>query len=118
MSFKSLTRSEIINLYNCANVVLDINHPNQTGLTMRTFECIGAKRKMITTNSQIKNYSFYNPNNIYILDRNNITLDENFFNSDYQNIDSSIYNNLSIGGWIKSVFIDDELKEWEENFNK
>ena len=115
MRFKSLKKSEIINLYNNSNVILDINHPNQTGLTMRTIECIGAKRKMITTNCDIKNYSFYNPNNILILDRNNIIIDENFFENDYQDIDAHTYELLSIGGWIYSIFISDELKGWRKS---
>ena len=38
--------------------VLDINHPKQTGLTMRTIETLGECRKIITTNSEIKNYDF------------------------------------------------------------
>ncbi len=115
MSFKSLNKSEIINLYNYSNVILDINHPNQTGLTMRTLECIGSRRKMITTNSDIKNYSFYNPNNIYILDRKDVIIDKKFFDSEYQDINFSTYNEFSIAGWIYSIFIDDELKEWRKN---
>jgi len=118
MSFKSLKKSDILKLYNCSKVILDINHPNQAGLTMRTFESIGGKRKMITTNSEIKKYSFYNPNNIFVLDRDNVKIDENFFISDYQNIENITYNKLSIGGWIYSVFIDNELNDWEKQMLK
>lgn len=117
MSFKSLQKSDIIKLYNCSNVVLDINHPNQSGLTMRTFECIGAKRKMITTNHEIKNYPFYNPNNVFVLNRDTVIIDYEFFNSNYQDVDSDLYEKLSIGGWIYSIFIDDDLKYWEENIS-
>lgn len=114
MSFKSLNKSEIISLYNRSNIILDINHPNQTGLTMRTIECIGAKRKMITTNTDVENYSFYNSKNIYILDRKDMIIDENFLITEYQDIDSDTYNLLSIGGWLYSIFIDDAIKEWRK----
>jgi hypothetical protein len=69
---------------------------------------------MITTNSDIKNYSFYNPNNIYILDRKDVIIDKKFFNSEYQDIDFSTYNEFSIAGWIYSIFIANELKEWRK----
>ena len=114
MSFKSLNKSEIISLYNSSNIILDINHPNQTGLTMRTIECIGAKRKMITTNTDVKNYSFYNSKNIYILDRKDIIIDENFLITEYQDIDSDTYNLLSLGGWLYSIFIDNKIKKWRK----
>src|SRR5690606_2553149 len=51
LSFRSLSLGEIIEYYKRTKVVLDINHPNQKGLTLRTFEAIGAQRKLITTNS-------------------------------------------------------------------
>lgn len=45
---------------------------------MRTFESL-VPEKLITTNKEIKKYPFYNSNNIFVIDRNNIQLDENFF---------------------------------------
>ena len=81
---------------------------------MRTIECIGAKRKMITTNTDVENYSFYNSKNIYILDRKDMIIDENFLITEYQDIDSDTYNLLSIGGWLYSIFIDDAIKEWRK----
>ena len=65
MSFKSLSSNEIVSYYDRSNIVLDISHPGQSGLTMRTFETIGAGKKLITTNADIKNYPFYNPENIF-----------------------------------------------------
>lgn len=106
LNFKSLTTAQIKDLYSKSQVLLDINHPDQKGLTMRTFEAIGAEKKMITTNPEIKKYPFYNEKNIYILNRhhNNISLEENFFFSDYQPIDERIYENYSLKGWIKDIF--------------
>ena len=33
---------------------------------MRTFEALGAGKKLITTNKEIKKYSFYESNNIFL----------------------------------------------------
>ena len=82
ITFKSLQHSEIINLYKKSKAVLDINHPFQTGLTMRTFEALGAGRKLITTNPYVKEYPFYNPQNILVIDRENAVLNKDFFETD------------------------------------
>ena len=80
---------------------------------MRTFESVGSGKKLITTNSEIKKYPFYNPNNIFVIDRNNIQLDVAFFDLPYQDIDSKIYESMSIGGWLQELFVDDEQSVWQ-----
>jgi spore maturation protein CgeB len=73
------TNQELLDIYKKSKAVLDIESSIQNGLTIRTFEVLGAKLKLISTNKNIIDEDFYNKNNIYILDRNNITLDKEFF---------------------------------------
>jgi hypothetical protein len=115
LSFKSLNISDITKLYQVSNVILDINHPNQNGLTMRTFEAIGAKKKLITTNRDISKYPFYNENNIFIIDREFINLDSNFFENDYIDMNPDLYEKFSINGWIYNLFVDAEPDFWNLN---
>jgi hypothetical protein len=110
--FNSLETSEIMELYKVSNVILDINHPGQKGLTMRTFETIGAHKKMITTNSEVKKYPFYNSNNIYIIDRNDIILDKVFFELPYEKVDEELYYKSSIEGWLKCIFVEKQSNYW------
>ena len=117
LSFESLTTSQILELYKSSNVILDINHPGQKGLTMRTFEAIGAGKKIITTNSEIKRYSFYNKKNIYLIDRNDIVLDKNFFGSSYESINNELYEKLSIEGWLYCLFVEKESDLWIKGIN-
>ena len=112
LSFKSLTTIEILDLYMVSNVILDINHPGQKGLTMRTFETIGGCKKMITTNKEIKKYSFYNQNNIYVIDRENINLSLDFFNNSYEPIPKDLRERLSIEGWLNCIFFEKESDFW------
>lgn len=86
-------------------VILDLPHPLQNGLTMRTIEAIGANKKIITTNEDIKNYDFYDENNIYILDKENITIEKYFFEKRYKKISKNIKNKYSLDSWIEDVFI-------------
>ena len=51
-------------IFSDSRCILDAPQAGQVGLTIRTIECLGAKRKLVTTNSDIKNYDFYNENNI------------------------------------------------------
>ena len=86
-----------------SRTILDIQHPKQRGLTMRTIEMVGMNKKLITTNSTIKNYDFYNPNNICVIDRNNVQIDKNFIEKPYEPIDEDIYASYSLETWIKTV---------------
>ncbi|WP_195927083.1 lipopolysaccharide biosynthesis protein [Turicibacter sanguinis] len=102
--FEPLPSKIVAEKIKSSNVIIDIEHPNQTGLTMRTIEMLGAKKKIITTNSTIKEYDFYNPQNVYIIDRENIKIDNDFFQSPYIEIESDILRKYSIDGFLEDIF--------------
>ena len=64
---------------------------------------IGMNKKLITTNAHIKNYEFYNSNNISVIDRNHVEIDIKFFDSDYEPLLPGIYEKYSLETWIKEV---------------
>lgn len=105
-SFQPLTKAEIIAFLSKSVAVLDFQHPKQTGLTMRTIEMLGAHKKLITTNQDVRNYDFYHPNNILIINRNFIQVDAAFFTTPYVKLDSQIYEKYSIGGWLEEIFFE------------
>lgn len=108
-NFEPLEHNKIVNLFRKSKVVLDINHPDQYGLTMRTFECLGAKKKLITTNENIIKYDFYNSNNIMIIDRDNIKIEKSFFDLEYQELEKHIYKKYSIENWLNVIFQEKKL---------
>lgn len=101
--YTPMTQENILKHIEDSRIIIDIQHPKQTGLTMRTIEALGARRKLITTNSNIKNYDFYRPENIYVIDRQNPKIDINFMKTDYIELDSKIYQKYSISGWINDI---------------
>ena len=103
-SRKSLSKIEMLDVILNSKIVLDIHHPKQTGLTMRSIEVLGASRKLITTNSYIKEYDFYNENNILIIDRKNPVISSEFINSSYEVDDNDIRYKYSLDGWIFDLF--------------
>jgi len=113
LSFRSLTHKEIIDIYKASNFILDINHPGQKGLTMRTFETLGAGKKLVTTNQDIKKYKIFNTGNIMVIDRNAVTLETDFFTNSTRQIDKETMYSMSIDGWIDELFsIHTQETEW------
>lgn len=100
ISFNSMTSKEIISILADTKVVIDIEHPSQNGLTMRTIEMLGMQKKLITTNKNVAEYDFYNKNNIFIVDRNNPQIDPEFIHSKYQHVDKAILEKYRISTWL------------------
>jgi len=98
--FKPIGQDEVSSLVSKSKVIIDINHPKQVGLTMRTIEMLGANKKTITTNSNVKEYDFYNKNNIYIVDRSMVAIDSEFFKGEYEVVPDIIKNRYSLEEWI------------------
>lgn len=102
-NYDKLCGSAISEIVKESRVVLDIQHPQQSGLTMRTIEMIGMEKKLITTNCDIINYDFYNPNNILVIPRERISIPEDFLSKEYDPLEINIYQNYSIENWILEI---------------
>ena len=94
--------NQIIEHIEKTKCILDAPQKGQNGLTIRTIECLGAKRKLITTNQDIVNYDFYCPENIYVyngeFDYNSI-----FFKTNYKDIDNEIYKKYLLDNWLDII---------------
>ncbi len=102
--FASLSHQKNADLVHSSKIILDINHPEQIGLTMRTLETLGAQKKLITTNRDIINYDFYNPTNILVIDRKNPVIPEVFLTSSFNPSSLHLLEKYSIKGWIRELF--------------
>ena len=102
--YKKLSMEEVVSRMSRSRAILDIQHPKQSGLTIRTIETIGMGKKLITTNRDILNYDFYNPSNILIIDRSNPIINDGFFNQQSVELDKDIYDKYSIDSWINDIF--------------
>lgn len=101
-NFTPLDSETTCNIILQSNCILDSPQANQKGLTIRAIEALGARKKLITTNSDIKNYDFYKEENIYIYD-GTFDLSSPFFNTGYSEIDSTIYEKYSLENWLKVI---------------
>ncbi len=104
VSFNSMSKLEIKDVFINSNAIIDIQHPEQMGLTMRTIEMLGLNRKIITTNSDIQNYDFFNISNIAIVNRVAPIIPDGFIDSSYVQPDENIVNQYSIQSWLRTIF--------------
>ncbi len=99
---QKLSTQDIVDLIKKSRCVLDAPQGGQMGLTMRTMECLGAKRKLITTNSDIRHYDFYNESNILIFN-DSIDFNSPFFTNSYQDIPEEVYEKYSLKSWLNTM---------------
>lgn len=99
--YQPLPKQEVLKVFNETEIILDFPREAQEGLTMRTLDCQAAKKKLITTNPDIVNYDFYNPQNIYYFDGEHIDLDNVFFKEkDFVPVPEEILEKYSIRSFV------------------
>ena len=101
--FKPMSADTISKHYTDCAAVLDIEHPNQSGLTMRTFEVIASGKKLITTNKKIIEHDFFDPSRICVIDRNKPVISDDFLKSPTPPLSESFLSHYSLQGWILDV---------------
>lgn len=104
IKYKEIPLRESCEILKRSVCVVDMPHPTQTGLTIRTIESLAAHTKLITTNKAIKEYDFYDENNILITDNECSNLTEDFIKKPYVNVDDSILEKYSLSSWVRKIF--------------
>ncbi len=93
--------SNINNLFNTKTIV-ELVQNGQSGLTVRCVEALFAKKKIITNNECIKEYDFYHPNNIFILEDDNLYSKgfEMFLEAPYYELSNEVTQKYDFEQWI------------------
>jgi len=105
---KIIPFKESISFAKQASVIIDLAHKNQTGLSFRVFEAMSLHKKLITTNKQIADYDFYNPNNIFVItDIDQINIPQSFWAAPYQELNQEIVSKYSAESWVKKILSND-----------
>ncbi|GHA43887.1 hypothetical protein GCM10007103_26370 [Salinimicrobium marinum] len=94
---------EVLQLMKRSDVILDVQKEHQEGLSFRVFEALGFDKKLITTNEDVRNYDFYNPENILIVDRENPVVIKSFLRNEYVPVPKSIKDKYRRDAWIQEV---------------
>lgn len=86
-----------------SSILVDVQSPVHDGLSFRVFEALNYNKKLITTNSAVKNYDFYDPANIFIWDNDNSSDLGVFLNIPTRPVAKKIKNKYSFDNWIRYV---------------
>jgi hypothetical protein len=97
----TITLETVMKIQNQSKCVIDINYRNRTGITFQCFPIIARNKKLITTNKSIVHESFYNPNNILVIDEKKPEIDMEFIQKPCIPVDISY---LRIDNWLKIIF--------------
>jgi len=100
--FTALSGKDMVDVFTDSRCVLDSAQAGQIGLTIRVLEVLGAKKKLITTNADVKNYDFYREENIYVYD-GNFDMNSPFFTQPYVDVESEVYKKYSLRKWLQEV---------------
>jgi hypothetical protein len=104
LSIRKMPYADVEALMLSAKCILDISHPDQTGLTIRTIETLGKNRKLVTTNADILNYDFFNPSNILLSPMLDVEEILRFLEKPFEPVPASLVEKYSIGSWINEIF--------------
>lgn len=86
-----------------STAVLDVEHPRQKGLTIRSIETLLAGRKLITTNANIAKSRLYHETRVHIIDRQAPVVPPSFFQSDFEPIPEDVRYAYSTRCWAKEM---------------
>ncbi|WPO82404.1 hypothetical protein SD427_16810 [Chryseobacterium sp. JJR-5R] len=103
-SAKKVSHKKLPEYYKNSRVLLDLTRENQYGLSFRIFEAMAMEKKIITDNKMIRNYDFYSPNNILVLNETCSNLSLSFFESPYEKIPEDVYLKYTLENWTDRVF--------------
>lgn len=101
---KEIPYGEYLRISKNCKIILDFQDKIHKGLSFRVFESLGFEKKLITNNTQVKEYDFYHPNNILVWEcEDDLNQLSDFIKKPYYIIDSSIREKYSFKNWINYV---------------
>lgn len=87
-----------------SHILADFVVGDHQGLSFRTFEALGMKKKLITTNASVQQYDFYHPDNILIFnEQTDVDTLRVFLDRPYHQLPSEMVEKYSFHHWLNRV---------------
>ena len=80
--------------------IVEIVHEGDSSCTLRPLEALAIRRKLLTNNPAVRNYSFYRPNNIFILGEDDIDNLQTFLYSPFEILPPDIVDSYDVNSWV------------------
>lgn len=105
--FKSVPYNDMVEMLQQSKCCLELCRPGQESLSTRAFEALYTRTKVITTNSSIKNYDFYNENNILVVDEMSPNIPKGWIAQPYLELEDIILHKYSLQSFCKDLIYGD-----------
>jgi hypothetical protein len=115
LSTKPMSVSDVAQILKCSKAVIDVEHPRQHGLTMRTIETLIAGKKLVTTNNNIIENDLYHPSRVHVIDRFNPVIPQYFLDLPFLPIPESLKEKYSCGQWAHELLSTQDTAKIEKN---
>ena len=81
--------------------IVEIVHTGDPSCTLRPLEAMAIRRKLLTNNPAVRNYTFYRPQNIFILGQDNLNNLSDFLHSPFEPLPSDIVESYDVNSWVE-----------------
>lgn len=102
LRFDTLSRDCVVALFKDSKTIIDAPQSGQSGLTMRSIECVGSQRKLVTANPNIVDYDFFEYGQARYIP-NADSLDLEFIKAEPTGIPDKVKFHYSIWTWSEIV---------------
>ena len=82
--------------------IVEIVHTGDPSCTLRPLEAMAIRRKLLTNNPTVRNYTFYQPQNIFILGQDNLNNLSDFLHSPFEPLPKDIIDSYDVNAWVDS----------------
>ena len=102
---KALSPKDFRDNINESEVIIDTHVEYQDGLTARFMWALGAEKKIVTTNKNVKEYDFYTPEQFFILGEDSLNKLNEFVCSKFSMSEQNrnIISKYRIDNWIDAI---------------
>ncbi|WP_209329489.1 hypothetical protein [Lunatimonas salinarum] len=101
---KPIQYSAYLEIVSRSRCILDYVQEGQSGLTLRVMESIFLNKKLITSDTSIANYDFYNSENIFILGKDCTERLAQFIQSPYVPVPHEVTQSYDVIQWFTRFF--------------
>ena len=103
LSTVPMSMTDVARITAQSRAVLDVEHPRQHGLTMRTIETLLAGKKLLTTNHHLLDCDLYDASRAQIIDRKTPRIDHAFLDQAVEPIPQELRDRYSCETWVKEL---------------
>jgi hypothetical protein len=103
ISTRAMPADRVSAIARASRAMVDIEHPRQRGLTMRTIETLLSGRKLITTNQRVLDSDLFDPSRVQVISRESPQVPRMFLDTPFKPIEECVTSRYTLRRWISDL---------------